>query len=549
MNTFSFINLSLQGTILVFSFCLGVHGQSAQPLLTCNSARNTCELNRSILQDIAKLPLPIRVIAMQGVVKVDKLILRNMFNHVWNGANQTLVEVTLVAGDGLAPVTRGVWAYITQNKKGSVILLVVEADDLVDETLKEHLHMLTGMISSGLNIMVREYIQNSDLQSLYHLTRLNELIFPNSSSGNFPKLRVTVRGGAKDLSGRSVEDYTRDFIAGHPFQKGMVEERKIIAKYFPRNEIAVSEIPLAEDHGLFKDFEKLSGSDYLRAMVTLATQLTEFPIKRTREGRPMDGAALAKLIERLTETLSADGLMNFANIYDTVESNICRRSEAKFLRPLFKLGSGQIEFDEKNLLDAFKKDCRSESGITSAREKLQQIIQAKKTLEDLEIALAENESQKMEEVEKRAKTEEEIQKIIEEKDKEIAKETKARKEAERKVQDLLEKLNTCESLLKAQIEKGWMYALRSALSDEEIPAGSKLLYSQAREEKEAREDGTNCSKMFQDQIKKLEEDLKRVVDILETKYSLSKLSEALIKVLSLCSGVMGLALQIRALLR
>ena len=147
----------------------------------------------------------------------------------------------------------------------------------------------------------------------------------------------------------------------------------------------------------------------------------------------------------------------------------------------------------------------------------------------------------MEEVGKRAKTEEEIQKIIEGKDKEIAKEPKARKEAERKVQDLLEKLNTCQSLLKAQIEKGWMYALRSALS------GSKLLYSQAREKKG--EDNANCNKMLQDEIKKLKENQKRIMDALETKYSLQELSEALIKVLSLCNSIMGVALQIRAILR
>ena len=263
----------------------------------------------------------------------------------------------------------------------------------------------------------------------------------------------------------------------------------------------------------------------------------------------MHGIALTELIERLTETLSADEWMNFADIYNTIESNICKRSEAKFLRPLFKLGSGQIEFDEKILLDAFKKDCLLESAIKSAREKLQQIIQAKKTLEDLEIALTENESDKMEEVEKRAKTEEEIQKIIEAKDKEIAKEAKARKEAERKVQDLLEKLNTCESLLIAQIERGWMYALRAALSEEEIPAGSRLLYSKAREKKAAREDDTNCNKMYQDEIKTLKENQKRILDALETKYSLRELSEALIKVLGLCSTIMGLAPQIRALLR
>jgi len=239
--------------------------------------------------------------------------------------------------------------------------------------------------------------------------------------------------------------------------------------------------------------------------------------------------------------------MDFANIYNTIESNICKKSEAKFLGPLFKLGSGQIEFDEKNLLDAFEKDCRLDSALISAREKLQQMIRAKKTLEDLEMTLAKYESEKMEEVEKRAKREEELQKIIEDKDKEIEKETKARKEVEQKVQDLLKKLNTCESLLIAQIERGWMHALRSALSDEEIPAGSKLLYSQARAEK--KEDDTNCNKMFQDEIKTLKDNQKRIIDALETKYSLWQLSEALIKVLSLCSSVMGLALQIRALLR
>ena len=548
MNKFYFIILSLHGAIFVFLFCPGAHGQTAQPLLTF-SAEKTYELNRRFLQDVAKLPLPIRVIAMHGDAKVDKMVIRKMINHIWNGANHTFFKDQEICqtGNGFASVTRGVWAYIMQNKEGSIILLNVEADDLNDETLKAHLRMFTGIISSGLNIMVREYIQNSDLHSLYYLTRLNELIFPNSTSGTFPKLRVTVRGGVKDPSGRTVEDHTRDFIAGRSYEKSTAEERKIIAKYFPRDEIAVSEIPVLEDHEIFKDFEKLSASDYFKAMVTLARQLTEFPIKRTREGRPMDGVALTKLIERLAEAISAEEWMDFANTYDTIESNICKRSEAKFLTPLFKLGSEQIEFDEKNLLDAFKKDCRLESRIKSAREKLQQIIQAKKTLEDLEIALAESESKKTEEVERRAKTEEEIRKLIEDKDKEIAKETKARKDAERKVQDLWEKLNTCESLLKAEIERGWTHALRSALQDEEIPAGSKLLYSQAREKKG--EDDTNCNKMLQDEIKKLKENQKRIIDALETKYSLQELSEALIKVLSLCSSIMGFALQIRAIRR
>ena len=94
----------------------------------------------------------------------------------------------------------------------------------------------------------------------------------------------------------------------------------------------------------------------------------------------MDGVALSKLIVQLAETISAEGWMNFANTYDTIEINICKRSEAKFLTPLFKLGSGQIEFHEKNLLDELKKNCRLESRIKYAREKLQQNNSSEKNI-------------------------------------------------------------------------------------------------------------------------------------------------------------------------
>lgn len=428
-------------------------------------------------------------------------------------------------------------AYITQNKEGSDILLDVEAADLGDDTV--HLDMFTGMISSGMNILVREHMQNSNLQFLFFMARLKELVFPHSSRDNFlAKLRVIVRGAVNNPGGRSVEDYTRDFIAGNSeSQKGM-EERKIVAKYFPKSEISVSQIPHVNDLGIFKDFEKLSGSDYMRAAETLATELKEFPIKRTLEGSPMDGVALAELIERLAETISADGWQDFASIYDTIESNICKRSEAKFVAPAFKLKSEQIKSEKKNRLDAFAKECRLENGLTSAREKLQQIFHAKKTLEDLENILAEYEIKQMKGVEERDRSEEEIQKVVAEKDNEIAEETKSRKEAEQKAQNLTEKLNTCESLLKAEIERG-----------AEIPVGAELLYIQGKKKKEE----THCNdKMFDemfDEIKKLREDQERIIYALERKYSIQEFSETLMKVVGLCSGVIALAHQIRALFR
>ena len=59
----------------------------------------------------------------------------------------------------------------------------------------------------------------------------------------------------------------------------MKEERKAIAKHFPRNQITVSQIPQVE-RDLFKDFNKLRKSDYWQEMKRLVEKLKTFPIKK-----------------------------------------------------------------------------------------------------------------------------------------------------------------------------------------------------------------------------------------------------------------------------
>lgn len=84
----------------------------------------------------------------------------------------------------------------------------------------------------------------------------------------------------------------------------------------------------------------------------------------------MDGVVFIKFIEWFVEVISVEEWMKFVNIYDIIESNICKRSEVKFFKLFFKLGLGWIEFEEKNFLDVFKKDCWLESGIKFVKEKL-----------------------------------------------------------------------------------------------------------------------------------------------------------------------------------
>ena len=63
----------------------------------------------------------------------------------------------------------------------------------------------------------------------------------------------------------------------------MKDERKAIAKHFPRNQITVSQSPQVE-RDLFKDFNKLRKSDYWQEMKRLVEKLKTFPIKKTLGG-------------------------------------------------------------------------------------------------------------------------------------------------------------------------------------------------------------------------------------------------------------------------
>lgn len=117
MNKFSFAILSLHGILYFLLLSRVAHGKPAQPLFKFDAARKTYELNRSFVADIAKLPLPIRVIAMHGDPRVGKSTILNMVIHVWNGANHTFEEEIFPTGDNLALSTRGVWRTSRKTKK------------------------------------------------------------------------------------------------------------------------------------------------------------------------------------------------------------------------------------------------------------------------------------------------------------------------------------------------------------------------------------------------------------------------------------------------
>ena len=311
-------------------------------------------MNKAVLEDLWQLQRPIRVIAVVGDARIGKSTTLNVISHIWSEVNHSHVEEIFKTGDTLKAVTRDVWCNIIhpQDKKGgSVVLLDVEGTNLGDDAVTTHLSMFTAMVSSGLNVFVREVFQNNNLHFLFHMSRLSDQIFPNITIENFPKLQVVIRGALGDPDGgKTIEDYTKDCIVEPSFQESMKEERKATAKHFPRNQITVSQIPLVE-RDLFKDFNKLRKSDYWQEMKRLVEKLKTFPIKKTLGGNLMDGQGLVELAIYLNDTMNADSWLDFANDYvalEKQEKNICKRSRVKIMEPLFALPTADEISRSKN---------------------------------------------------------------------------------------------------------------------------------------------------------------------------------------------------------
>ena len=497
MDLLRFFILSIH---VIFNVCPGVYGGTAQLLLRINPDQKSYELNRGLLKEIAELPAPIQITAVVGDERVGKSLTWNAINYIWTGKNRSSEQV-FQTGDSLTRVTRGVWAYVTQRENRSDILLEVEAADISDDSFVAQIYMFAATISSGFIVLARDYVKDSDLETLNRMARLNEFAFPRTYCDNFPEVKFVVRGGP----GGSEDSRS---------MRNSVLER-LTPKYFPRSKITVSHISPVIDREVFKDFGKLSQSNFMTSMENLAAEVEGFPVKRNLEGIPMDGSEVTKLIERLAETISANNGFDFADIYNVIESNICKRSEKNLFGSLLELKSEHIELRKKNISIAFLKQCRLYSAFVSAKDNLERIILRKKS-EDMKLILAEYKRKKVErDIEQIAKLKGDFQKIIAEKDRKTEKEREMRQRADQENQVLRMKIDM--ELLKEEMKRGgWLSAL-----------GEVLLF---------------------DEIKNLREDIKRITEPEKT-ISIQKLSETFINILSLCSAALKLALQIREIYR
>ncbi|XP_068721083.1 guanylate-binding protein 5-like [Montipora capricornis] len=420
-------------------FASNAQGEPARLLLKFNKTGKTFELNPTALVELSHLQRPVRVIAVVGDARIGKSTTMNLISHIWTKASRNKVEEIFETGDTFDTVTHDVWCHIIQDERGgNVVLLDVEGTNLGDDALTIQLSMFTALISSGLNVFVREMFQNNNLHFLFHMSRRSDLVFPNISMQYFPKLQVVIRGALSGPGGRTIEDYTRDAIVEPSFQESMQEERKTIAKHFPRNQITVSQIPLVSRE-LFKDFEKLRESDYWTKMEQLAGKFKEFPVKKTLRGSPIDGRGLVELAVSLAETMNADSWPDFANVYDAVERNICKRSHVKLIEPLFELMKAhEIKEKSGDALEAFKMECELEDEIAAAREDLRHIAEERRNAEELELEAKKAENERIAAEKRHKEQEKKYKHKLSIKDDQIAEVKREKEEAETKERNLIQ---------------------------------------------------------------------------------------------------------------
>ena len=353
------------------------------------SSPNAFELNPDVLEEISQMEPPIRVIAAVGNARVGKSTFLNVFSSIFSLERKSnAIEEVFESGASLDPVTRGVWAHIIRHpdKNGSILLLDVEGTDLGNDSVTDRLSMFTAMLSSGLNIFALQVVKNGDINFLYRIVRLSELVFEGKEiPNNFPKLRIVLRTNLNVPDDDSLEDYIRQTIF-HPDGQSMGKE-KIIKKYFPEDRISVSHIPSVDNSELFRDMKRLQESSAWESFEKLVQKMKDSPVKYSSGGPPIDGEALRVLTTKLVEAMNSpnDFWKDFGDVYAVVETYICTRRYEEYIKPvLLQQTSREMEDNMFKALRKFEQECSLQSEIKKAEEELMSTLKEKRKREENE---------------------------------------------------------------------------------------------------------------------------------------------------------------------
>ena len=375
----------------------------AKVLLKFHEHSESYELHKDVLNEITELQRPIRVIAAIGNARVGKSTMLNLISDSWDERSETgEVEKIFKAGDSYEPITRDVWAHIIQPRSqvGTILLLDVEGTDVGDDSVTAQISMFAAMMSSSLNILAINIVGNSNIDFLYRISRMSDLVFGarKTRADYFLKLRIVVRSNLTPPN--DLDNYIRDAIFkpnGTARDKG-----DIISKYFPKENVAVSHLPSVNDVTILNDRMKLRKSSYWKGFDELMIKLRNSPEKRTFEGNPVDGEALTKLAEELVKAMNENEWKDFGNVYSSIEKDICRRSYKKHVEPVLKRSSREIVDMMIETMDKFKENCKLESERQDAMNELKRARKAAREQEEREEIRRKEEEEKRKQEEKQS---------------------------------------------------------------------------------------------------------------------------------------------------
>ena len=199
-----------------------MQGKNAELLLKFHTESETFELNQEVLNEILKLPSRIRVIAFLGDARAGRSTALNTIIHILSGSDQSHIEEIFPTGNTVVSVTRDVWIHIIhpQNEgEDSFILLEVQGVNVGEDVSVYYLSLFAALISSDVNVFVRERFDNNNLHFLFLMSRLRDLVFPDAHVDSFASLRVVIRDALRAPDGHTIEDFVRDFIVEPTFEK------------------------------------------------------------------------------------------------------------------------------------------------------------------------------------------------------------------------------------------------------------------------------------------------------------------------------------------
>ena len=380
------------GTLLSDSgFVIVAEAQQAKILLYSVNNKNSSNaflLNPDVLKEISEMEPPIRVVAAVGNARVGKSTFLNLFSSILSleGKSDAIEEV-FKSGASLDPVTRGVWAHIIKHpdKNGSILLLDVEGTDLGNDYVTDRLSMFTAMLSSGLNIFALQVVKNGDINFLYRIVRLSELVFEGRDIPKiFPKLRIVLRTNLDVPDDVSLEYKIRQKIF-HPDEQSMGKE-KTIEKYFPKDRCSVSHIPSVDNPSeLFRDIKRLRESSAWNSFEKLVHKMKDSPVKYSSGGPPIDGKTFRVLTTKLVEAMNSanDSWKDFGDVYAAVETYICTRRYEEYIKPvLLQQTSREMEDNMSKALHKFEQECSLPSEREKVKEELKSTLEEKRKREE-----------------------------------------------------------------------------------------------------------------------------------------------------------------------